>query len=495
MPLKYAPVIRVCFALGTLMWCGAQAAEQKPSLIGATRTEVLARFGEPKSQIVVGNRQVLFFAQERVVLRDDRVIEAEELAVDAVSPAEKSAVPAASTEGSATAAVTPKAGGAITPPGQGEVASDVADPAVKPARVVPEVTIKSVRPPSRTAANPATQRQPSPTTAPIPSQPASATPAKPAALPAPAIPASAAPAAPVQETKVVAAETPVDAVAPAPAPAGEAPANATAVAEAPVSPGVASAPVAPVARPKRQRPTAEAESDTADVVTSAFTGQTYLIALGLIGGGIGYLGWRARQRRLALDATVVSGSPFEAPESSANGDAKFTLELLNQLEWKRFEELVAAYYNKTGVVAARTKTGPSTPVQIRISWKGEQKPFACVKCITHTQGLIEAKPVQDLCDTLAAEDIRRGYVVTTGKFGVPARDLAEEKHVTLLPGDLLLEKLNALPESARAELLKLATAGDYSTPSCPRCDIAMVRSSEDRTAWSCVQCGDVVRQP
>ena len=41
------------------------------------------------------------------------------------------------------------------------------------------------------------------------------------------------------------------------------------------------------------------------------------------------------------------------------------------------------------------------------------------------------------------DDIRRGYVVTTGKFNVPARDFAEEKHLTLLPGDIFLEKLNA----------------------------------------------------
>ena len=32
----------------------------------------------------------------------------------------------------------------------------------------------------------------------------------------------------------------------------------------------------------------------------------------------------------------------------------FTAELLAKLEWKRFEELVAHYYLKTGVVAVRT---------------------------------------------------------------------------------------------------------------------------------------------
>jgi len=49
--------------------------------------------------------------------------------------------------------------------------------------------------------------------------------------------------------------------------------------------------------------------------------------------------------------------------------------------------------------------------------------------------------------------------VTTGKFSVPARDVAEEKHITLLPGDIFLEKLNALPPKARSEIMEAIRAG------------------------------------
>ena len=120
---------------------------------------------------------------------------------------------------------------------------------------------------------------------------------------------------------------------------------------------------------------------------------------------------------------------------------------------------MAAYYSKTGVVATRTKTGPESPVHIKISWKGEPRPFAYVLCVAHPSGLIDAKPVQNLIAALAAEDIRRGYVVTAGKFNVSARDVAEEKHITLLPGDIFLEKLNALPASARSEVMQAINAG------------------------------------
>ena len=158
---------------------------------------------------------------------------------------------------------------------------------------------------------------------------------------------------------------------------------------------------------------------------------------------------------------------------------------MTKLEWKRFEELVTSYYSKTGVVAARTKAGPAKPVHIKISWKGESRPFAYVQCLAHPEGLIDAGPILELVAALATDDIRRGYVVTTGKFGVNARDLAEEKHITLLSGDIFLEKLNALPDSARAEIMHEITAGDFTTPSCPKCEAKMVRSADDPSVWKC----------
>lgn len=459
--------------VGTLFWLGAQAAEQKPSLIGATRSEVLARFGEPKSQIVVGNRQVLFFTGEKVVLRNDRVVEVEEIPVEAPSPtpavpaetdeSPKTVDTASASESTRPAVHTPVRDSSAQESGGDRDASAVQ---TQPVRSAPEVQIKSVRPPSRTTVR-------------IAAAPAQA----PASTP---LNASSPPAA---RPVVTPSNAPVPQVAPAvqasPTPAANPSSEeaASAVQEA--------APAAPTpTAPAKRQATRHTNPPPDDFpVDSVFTTQTYVIALVVIGGGIGYLVWRGRQRRLELAATAVSNSPFTPASVGGAAYARFSQDLLGKLEWRRFEELVAAYYNKTGVVAARTKSGPGGPVDIRISWKGEQRPFACVKCLSHTTGLVEVRPVKELSDALEAEGIRRGYVVTTGKFGIPARDLAEEKHITLISGDLFLEKLNALPDPVRAELLKDATAGDYTTATCPRCEIAMVRSQQDRANWTCVQCG------
>jgi hypothetical protein len=105
-------------------------------------------------------------------------------------------------------------------------------------------------------------------------------------------------------------------------------------------------------------------------------------------------------------------------------------------------------------VAAPTNAGPDGAVQIKISWKGEPRPFAYVRCVSNAAGLIDVKQLNELSAVLAADDIRRGYVVTPGRFTPAARGLAAEKQLTLMPGDVLLEKLNALPVAARKELLR-----------------------------------------
>ena len=65
-----------CVAVALLL-ATARAAEPKPSLMGATREQVLLRYGEPKSIIVAAGREIMFFARERVVLRNGIVVEVE----------------------------------------------------------------------------------------------------------------------------------------------------------------------------------------------------------------------------------------------------------------------------------------------------------------------------------------------------------------------------------------------------------------------------------
>lgn len=490
------------------------AAEKSP-LLGLTREQLLDKLGEPKSQLAAGGREVILFTRERVVLRNGVVVEVDILPPDfGARRATPAPVPAAAPVTAANPAPatnaapvsgdpTPNAG---NPPPQAPATSSAAPAAAPvaasttetppPAPVAPpepQLAIKSVRPPSAGATRPAPKSEP--VSAPVAVTPvATATANSPATkTDSPPAVAGKAPAAP-STTK----ETPVTTTAeklPEPTPASE-PAVAAANTPTPsAEPGAADRPdganAAAAVEPKngKTKKTApkrnSAEPDFPEPEEAIFTGRTYLFAAIIIGAGAGFLIWQRKQQQLELAASAVSRPPFSFAPAAAEGGATFPSDLLASLEWKRFEELVAAYYSKTGVVAVRTKTGPDSPVHIKISWKGESRPFALVQCIAHPVGLVDAPRIQELFGVLTTEDIRRGYVVTTGKFNVSARDFAEEKHITLLSGDLLLEKVNALPAPVRAELIQEFSVGDYATPSCPKCDAKMALSDQDPKVWQC----------
>ncbi len=483
----FAVGLRACCVAVALILATADAAEKKP-LIGATRVQVLERFGEPKSAIVAGTREVLFFARDRIVLRDGVVVEVEQLPAE--QPVRRAPPPPAPEIPVAAPVAPPPAAPAAPQPAPAEVSPPAANPAPAAAPILaptpepaaPRVEIKSVRRPDGAYVRPPLRSEvpesaSAANTVALPGKPTAPTATAPSVQPpirdglvAPAAPAvSPAPSAPVSipstQTRTVRRELP-----PEPVPAAKA--------------GETTSKSDNVKKSKARAARRLLEDASMAEEEPMFATRTYVLAFIVVGGGLALLIWQSRQRRLALAATAVSHTPFTAAAGSSN-KLRFNADLLAKLEWKRFEDLVTAYYSKTGVVAARTKAGPTKPVHIKISWKGEPRPFAYVQCIPSAPGLIEAEPVLELVAALTADDIRRGYMVTNGKFGVNARDLAEEKHITLLPGDIFLEKLNALPDAARAELMQEITTGDYTTPSCPKCEAKMVKAGDDPSIWKC----------
>jgi hypothetical protein len=421
MPPTLVVAFRVCCVAVGLACATVKAAEPKQHpLVGATRAQIVARFGEPRSQIMTGNREVLFFDRERFELVNNVVTFVEPLAGEASGPA--------------TLAVRPGVRNA------GESVAPAEAAPVPPVRAGAErLAIKTVRP-RGTAATDSEN---------VTKDPALVPPTAPAAE-----------AAPAPKKK-------------------EAPPS-------PVSKGTGSeraATTAPAVEKKSILTRRALSASDVNFEAPWFTTQSLVVIAVAVFGWTGYFLWRYRQRaaeaatpagkrrkvarsrvartrevpiKVAEEKLVQTQAPQTevAPGAVATSTAgtHFTAEVLARLDGKRFVPLVAAYYNRTGVVATPTGADPSAAVQIRISWKGEPRPFANVQCIAQPSGPIDVRPLKKLLGVLAAEDIRRGYVVTSGEFTVEAQNFAEENQLTLMPGDALAEKLNALPESVRKEL-------------------------------------------
>jgi hypothetical protein len=434
-----------CAAAALTLALSAQPASKPASLVGSTRDQVIAKLGEPKSNLKAGAREVLFFPRMKLTLRNGVVIDLEELAdsmpAPAVPPSAPVAPPAPTAQQLASAAALASNAEVANPQPAHPVAPEPSAAAPKPPPETP-LEIKSIR--STSAGTKAVARPPTST----------GTPAATAVSPTPAAPKSGAIAA--AELNPDAANALRMTTRPAVMPDARHP---VVVEEMSIT---GPAPEKPPVDPKkkaslRQRWRMRRDAETEDDAVQIFSVQSYVIAAVLMCGGAAFLWWQWTQRKLALAATAVSQTPFE-PSAPVDTTAQFTAELVGRLSAKKFERLVAAYYAKTGVVAERTNAAPGSPVHIKIFWKGETKPFAGVQCHSNPPILIGPKPLQELFEALTAADIRRGYVVTNGKFNVEARDYAEERHFTLLSGDIFVEKLNALPPMARADLLKETAA-------------------------------------
>jgi hypothetical protein len=219
-----------------------------------------------------------------------------------------------------------------------------------------------------------------------------------------------------------------------------------------------------------------------------------VVVLALLAAGATYKRRRRKQeveyQNAYLGAKATKGhAPAPASDEGTHGRIvreTITRDLLDALEWRRFEQLVTWYFEKCGFDAKRSRVGADGGVDILVSNPGASQPSAYVQCKAWRTYKVGVKPVRELFGVMAADGIGAGYFVTSGEFTVEALEFARGKAITLMTGNDLLQNIGALPESDRAGLLSDVTCGDYSTPTCPRCDIKMVlRSGPDSQFWGC----------
>jgi len=179
-------------------------------------------------------------------------------------------------------------------------------------------------------------------------------------------------------------------------------------------------------------------------------------------------------------------SPNKTPSSNLSPD-RWSLNLLTQLEWKRFEEVAAEYYRIQGFDAKTTRIGPDGGIDIILRKQGINTPIAVIQCKAHKNN-IGVKPIRELYGVMAAEKVERGVFITTSDYTSEARQFAREKKLLLLSGKDFIEKVDQLDDEQKGALLIFATRGDYLTPTCPRCDIKMIikrRHKDNEEFWGC----------
>ena len=97
--------------------------------------------------------------------------------------------------------------------------------------------------------------------------------------------------------------------------------------------------------------------------------------------------------------------------------------------------------------------------------------------------------IRELRGVMASEGVAEGIFVATSTYSDDAIAFASANHIDLMDGDKVLDAILSLPEEQQASLLRLATAGDYTTPTCASCGVKMIArkpKAGGRAFWGCV---------
>lgn len=152
---------------------------------------------------------------------------------------------------------------------------------------------------------------------------------------------------------------------------------------------------------------------------------------------------------------------------------EWSVELLRELEWKRFEDVCQKFHELNGVRCETTPLGPDGGVDIRLYQDDSAKATAIAQCKAWGDKSVGVKPVRELLGVMAHEKIEKAYFMASGGFTDDAKAFASENRITLVSGDTMVSMIKRMPADQQEALLAFATEGDYTTPTCPSCGIKM----------------------
>lgn len=179
-----------------------------------------------------------------------------------------------------------------------------------------------------------------------------------------------------------------------------------------------------------------------------------------------------------IEPALQAASP---PKSTA-----WSLKLLRDLEWKRFEDLTAAFFREKSYRAETQQSGADGGIDVKLYGKESDHPIAVVQCKAWNTRQVGIKPVRELLGVITHEQVLAGIFMTTGEYTQEAIAFAKDNPITLLTGELFLAEILELPVESQQHLLAVATRGDYMTPTCPSCGIKLIhRTSQNGDFWGC----------
>jgi len=196
------------------------------------------------------------------------------------------------------------------------------------------------------------------------------------------------------------------------------------------------------------------------------------------------------------DSTDFARSAVQVePESPANPMRRirppsptWSLQVFDDIEWKRFEMLCAHLFEQAGFEARTQSHGADGGVDIWLHSRNAEGPVAIVQCKHWLGRSVGVKELRELLGVMAANKVARGTFVTTSRFSEEAETFAKDNGIHLLDCSGLLALVAKRTPEQQQELLEHAYQGEYWRPTCASCGLKMVERTARKggTAfWGC----------
>jgi restriction system protein len=190
--------------------------------------------------------------------------------------------------------------------------------------------------------------------------------------------------------------------------------------------------------------------------------------------------------KIASDAPIAGSLGNSQVRPVVLPPTVWTLKLIQEIEWKRFEELSTAYYHEKSIKAEATSLGADGGIDIKLYQDDSGNPTSIVQCKAWTSKQVGVKEIREFLGVMTHHKIAKGFYMTSGEYSTDAKNTATANKITLINGEMLLAMIRRLPEVSQKKLLALATEGDYTTPTCSACGVKMVKRSGKRGGfWGC----------
>jgi len=193
---------------------------------------------------------------------------------------------------------------------------------------------------------------------------------------------------------------------------------------------------------------------------------------------------------LPLETVMMDEALPQVTAPAARPALTWSLEVLQALEWCHFEKLCAGFYREKGIPNVSISLAANGGMDIYL-FQDETRPKRATAVIhARARGVVDmgVQGIRELLGVMAHERIERAFFMTNGNFTPEAKALGHHHKIVLVDARVLLAMIQRLDEQQQARLLAEATAGDFSTPTCPMCGQKMERATGSHgDYWGCAR--------